>query len=181
MSIVLEVGGERIEVDTEAQARKALRKATLAQKKLEAARQVNRDLARLRTRAVGYAVLEVKAGNRNFGRAWWFYTAEEDRVNHLCSPVGDVPSLIEYRVQTGDGAANFDFGTRRVVGVVTNGTGYVQLVVLQARDDDKPSFWSVGVAGDQWCCEPCSGLSIDDFNSHAKRSAQEVMRHEDRS
>ncbi len=168
MTITIEVNGTRVEAETEKDARKALRKAMAAEKKANAERDARYKLARLRAESAAYRVLERKAIDKEFLKAWE-YMGHGAKWAHSLFRMVDGSNGRSHMINAHD--ANdwvlYDHYGYTIIGAVCNGAGFCWLVFIgdNAYPENPPVCMAVGADGDTLALADCPGIQIEDFHN----------------
>jgi hypothetical protein len=157
-----------VTAETEADARKAIRKLAFKARKTEKERNANRDQAYLYAYANAYRVLQRKAAGEAFPGGWSFHVPEAGRLR-AATLVGDSFSgsgdTVQYDGEHGRAVDRHP--GYRLAGMVEKGTGYVMLIWLRSMDrsDEPIQCFAVGVCGDQLAYAEVTGVSPLDFRN----------------
>ncbi len=165
--IAVEVNGQRVEVETEREARRVLSKALKDARKLELAHQAQYQTARLKADAAGYRLLQRRAAAEDFPHGWRFYRPGDKWAEHLFQPT-DSPERTRVNAQDATGAGfgiTIDHYGNRLVGGICNGSGYCFALFLRDRDkpESKPVCCAIGVEGEAYALAECPGIEVDHF------------------
>jgi hypothetical protein len=170
MSYVVEVDGVRVEAESEAAARKELRRLAKQQRAVSSARQERYARAKSRAMERGYRLLAQRAGGEPMPRGWVLYRPEQDWSRYLYTPAADSTYGPEghrdHVVHCEEGRAVLSHYGCRLVGGVCNGAGFLWLVFLD--DGQRVDCYAVAVDGDTVALADCPGVTMDHFHTTAE-------------
>lgn len=164
--ITLEINGERIECDSEKDARKAIRIAAKKEAAECKAREIAWNAANAQAQAKGYRILSRKAIGEIFPRAWRLYRPHDEWSKHLYQRIeGDFPSDRKTRLECENGSVVLSHYANTLIGVVCGGAGYSLAVVLQDDSTKQITIYAVGAVDGVVALAECAGVVAEDFST----------------
>jgi hypothetical protein len=168
-----------IDVSDAKAAKKALSAAIRKQREQAKIDRANSDLAMLRAQSSGWNVLHRKlTTNEAFPKGWRRYQPGAKYARSLVFPDKDDVIDGHTKVSTRDGYASVNTYAREIVGVVTDGSGWVIVVFMRDKtyssslsggyysDESQPvSAWAVGACEGQYHLAELPGIHENDFEA----------------
>lgn len=158
--ITVEVNGQKMEAETEKEARKLLRKALAQEKKEHLQREEYRKLAHLRARSEAYNILERKLKGETFHRGWRFYDINDAWATKYIFK----PQHRKTMLNTEDSSwIEFDHYGNVFLGGICNGAGFLRALFLQDDSTKEITCYTIGTEKGIWAIADCPTITIADF------------------